>query len=364
MWEKINNFLKGQIVTSIIYIALGACLVFMPVSTVNVICKFVFGILLILVGLYHILIYVAEKLNSTIFDLFSGGVLMVLGIFLFMNPQIVVKLLPILLGTFILVDSIWTLKGSLKLKKRGAGSWKFLLMGSVIFIGLGISLVVNPFTMVKYTVIFAGWIFLCNGVIDLIYLILLRKGLKEIKQDVEAVDADGEIISGEDSGETDDLDTEASVQQEEPIAPEPEYAPWSSRKKTDSTAPKERTEEMEGTMSESDDVTEDAFSECFEEKESAGMENASQESFCKEEADREVSEMEESLDGVQANEDDTSVDGVTGTITGQENDTPPAGRGAYVVSEPTITDDDLSDTKDESFLGMFSRKHKHNKKEN
>ena len=82
MWEKINNFLKGQIVTSIIYIALGACLVFMPVSTVNVICKFVFGILLILVGLYHILIYVAEKLNSTIFDLFSGGVLMVLGIFL------------------------------------------------------------------------------------------------------------------------------------------------------------------------------------------------------------------------------------------------------------------------------------------
>ena len=212
MWEKINNFLKGQIVTSIIYIALGACLVFMPVSTVNVICKFVFGILLILVGLYHILIYVAEKLNSTIFDLFSGGVLMVLGIFLFMNPQIVVKLLPILLGTFILVDSIWSLKGSLKLKKRGAGSWKFLLLGSIIFIALGISLVVNPFTMVKYTVIFAGWIFLCNGVIDMIYLILLRKGLKEIKQDVEAVDADGEIISGEDSGETDDLDTEASVQ--------------------------------------------------------------------------------------------------------------------------------------------------------
>lgn len=117
-----------------------------------------------------------------------------------------------------------------------------------------------------------GWIFLCNGVIDMIYLILLRKGLKEIKQDVEAVDADGEIISGEDSGETDDLDTEASVQPEEPIAPEPEYAPWSSRKKTDSTAPKERTEEMEGTMSESDDVTEDVFSERFEEKESAGME--------------------------------------------------------------------------------------------
>ena len=343
MWEKINNFLKGQIVTSIIYIALGACLVFMPVSTVNVICKFVFGILLILVGLYHILIYVAEKLNSTIFDLFSGGVLMVLGIFLFMNPQIVVKLLPILLGTFILVDSIWTLKGSLKLKKRGAGSWKFLLMGSVIFIGLGISLVVNPFTMVKYTVIFAGWIFLCNGVIDLIYLILLRKGLKEIKQDVEAVDADGEIVSDGNSSETDDLNTEASVPPEEPIAPEPEYAPWSSRKKEKSTET-----DIPG----------------FTEEEKEDNVASGQEDFGTEEADREVSEMEESLDVEQENENETSVEAPTGTITGQENDTPPAGRGAYVVSEPTITDDDLSDTKDESLLGRFSRKHKHNKKEN
>ena len=116
MWEKISKILKGQIVTSIFYIAFGACLVCMPVNMINVICKFVFGILLILVGLYHILIYVAEKLRATIFDLFSGGVLLVVGVFLFMNPQIVIKLLPVLLGTFILVDSIWMLRGSLKLK--------------------------------------------------------------------------------------------------------------------------------------------------------------------------------------------------------------------------------------------------------
>ena len=69
MWEKINNFLKGQIVTSIIYVALGACLAFMPVNMINVICKFIFGILLILVGCYHILLYILEKLNATILDL-------------------------------------------------------------------------------------------------------------------------------------------------------------------------------------------------------------------------------------------------------------------------------------------------------
>ena len=185
MWEKINNFLKGQIVTSIIYIALGACLAFMPVNMINVICKFIFGILLILVGCYHILLYILEKLNATILDLFSGGVLLVIGVFLFTNPQIVVKLLPVLLGTFILADSIWSLKGSLKLKKHGSGTWKFLLIGSLLFIGLGIALILNPFTMVKYTVIFAGWIFLGNGVTDFVYLILLRRGMKEPEQETK-----------------------------------------------------------------------------------------------------------------------------------------------------------------------------------
>lgn len=335
MWEKINNFLKGQIVTSLIYIVLGVCLVFMPVNTINVICKFVFGILLILVGLYHIVIYVAEKLNSTIFDLFSGGILMVLGIFLFMNPQIVVKLLPILLGTFILVDSIWTLKGSFKLKKRGVDTWRILLFGSLIFIALGISLVVNPFTMVKYTVIFAGWIFLCNGIIDLIYLVLLKKGLKELKQDVEAVDADGKILSDGTDGDADGMNAENFVQEEKDMQPEPEYAPWSSRKKKD--APEE--------MHDFADAAENAASE-------------------ERHLEEEVSRMEESLEAVQINEEDVRPDETENSFTEAEEDIPPAGRGAYTVSQPTITDEDLSDMKDESLLDVISRKRKDSRKEN
>lgn len=360
MWKKINNFLKGQIVTSIIYIALGACLVFMPVSTVNVICKFVFGILLILVGLYHILIYVAEKLNSTVFDLFSGGILMVLGIFLFMNPQIVVRLLPILLGTFILVDSIWSLKGSLKLKKRGAGSWKFLLIGSIIFIALGISLVVNPFTMVKYTVIFAGVIFLCNGVLDLVYLILLKKGLKELKQDLEAVDVDGEILSDGTAGNANSANAENFAGTEDSIQPEPEYAPWSSRKKVEFT-------EKTGNSEEEDTFTEDTSgyhgsdcAECDGMTEDAVSERTNS---IGENADIEVSEMEESLDVVQVNEEEAPLGEGTEESMSIQRETPPAGRGAYVVSEPTVTDADLSDTKDENLLDIISRKRKRNKKE-
>lgn len=63
--------------------------------------------------------------------------MLVLGVFLFFTPQIVVKILPYLLGAFVLVDSIWKLKGSIRLKKMEQGQWKVLLAGSIIFIILG-----------------------------------------------------------------------------------------------------------------------------------------------------------------------------------------------------------------------------------
>ena len=52
MGEKINNILKGEIISSVFYILLGLCLILIPTQTVDVICKVVFGLILIGVGIY------------------------------------------------------------------------------------------------------------------------------------------------------------------------------------------------------------------------------------------------------------------------------------------------------------------------
>lgn len=197
MGERIGRILRGQIVTSLIYVLLGLCLICMPVESVNLICKLVFGIIMIVAGLYHVLIYVLEKMNATVLDLFSGAILVVLGGFLFFNPQVVIKLLPILLGAFVLIDSIWSLKGAFRLKKRGHGGWKILLLGSLIFIGLGIAMIINPFKVVKYTIMFAGWTLLCNGVADIVFMILIRVGMKEARHAAETVESEPEEASEE-----------------------------------------------------------------------------------------------------------------------------------------------------------------------
>lgn len=183
MEEKKSKILRGQIPTSVFYILFGLCLALMPVETVNVLCKVVFGLVLIGAGVYHILIFVLEKDNSTILDLFSGVIVLVIGIFLFMNPTVVVKLLTLMLGAFILVDSIWMMRGSMKLKKRGQGVWKAFLVESLIFIGLGVLILVNPFSEIRMIVQISGCIFVANGVLDIIFYLILKHGLKKEIQD-------------------------------------------------------------------------------------------------------------------------------------------------------------------------------------
>ena len=197
--------LKGQIPVSILYIALGVCLALMPVETVNVLCKVVFGLVLVGAGLYHIVIYVLEKENATILDLFSGVIVLVIGAFLFMNPQVVVKLLTLMLGAFILVDSIWMLRGSMKLRKRKLGAWKAFLIESLVFVGFGVLILVNPFSELRLTMQVSGWIFVANGALDIIFYLILKHGLKKeipSEETEEKDDSKAEAASAQNTEET------------------------------------------------------------------------------------------------------------------------------------------------------------------
>lgn len=203
MEEKKNKIFRGQLPVSVIYVLLGLCLALMPVETVNVLCKVVFGLVLIGAGLYHIFLFVFEKENATILDLFSGVIVLVIGVFLFMNPPVVIKLLTLMLGAFILVDSIWMLRGSLKLKKKGLGVWKAFLIESLIFVALGVLILMNPFSELKMTMQVSGWIFVANGGLDIIFYAILQHGLKKEEEDVKEEDKPEKEPDKETDKETD-----------------------------------------------------------------------------------------------------------------------------------------------------------------
>ena len=202
MGEKINNILKGEIISSVFYILLGLCLILIPTQTVDVICKVVFGLILIGAGIYHIYIYIRGKAKATIMDLLSGVVVFVLGVFLFMTPSIVIKLLPWMLSAFVLVDSLWKFKGAFLLKKGGNGAWSVLLIGSLVFIALGIVMLFGRFPKIMTLLIFSGWVLVCDGAADIVFYIIMKLGLRKIAKKAETEEEDSGADSSDAVNET------------------------------------------------------------------------------------------------------------------------------------------------------------------
>lgn len=217
MGEKINNILKGEIISSVFYILLGLCLILIPTQTVDVICKVVFGLILIGVGIYHIYIYIRGKATATIMDLLSGVVVFVLGVFLFMTPSIVIKLLPWMLSAFVLVDSLWKFKGAFLLKKGGHRAWSVLLIGSLVFIALGVVMLFGRFPKIMTLLIFSGWVLVCDGAADIVFFIIMKLGLRKIAKKAEA-----EKVADADTEETENLAAENESSEVVTSEPDPE----------------------------------------------------------------------------------------------------------------------------------------------
>ncbi len=221
MGKKILDFLKGEVISSVFYLAFGLCLILIPDQTVNIICKIIFGLVMIAAGIYHIIIYTAEKRKATILDLFTGVIVMVLGIFLFFTPQIVIRILPYLLGAFVLVDSIWKIKGSYRLKKAERGRWKVLCIGSLIFIALGASMLFYSFMSVTKMILFSGMILTANGAADIVFLIMLCTGMRKRQKEqscnaqMEGMPQDGQKPAVEEKALTDEISPDMADQSSE-----------------------------------------------------------------------------------------------------------------------------------------------------
>ena len=267
MGKKISNILKGEIVSSIFYLAFGLCLILIPDQTVNIICKIVFGLVMIAAGIYHIAIYAAEREKATILDLFTGVIVTVLGIFLFFTPQIVIRILPYLLGAFVLVDSIWKIKGSYRLKKAERGRWKILLIGCLIFIALGISMLFYSFMSVTKMILFSGIILTADGAVDIVFLIMLKLGMRkaeklrdkkpkeeEKQEKLESVETDS-VYSTDFAKKTDNAENIAETGSEKSNTESyPEYTEYTGNNENSSESDINTAHQIDGSMEDSDQV--------------------------------------------------------------------------------------------------------------
>lgn len=203
MSKWINRIFKSQAACAALCVALGIFLIVTPEKFMNLV-SMVISAAVIILGLVHVFLYMRNREQGFILDLLAGVLLTVIGIFFLINPEIFERLLPILLGAMIFVDSFWTFQASWQLKKLNFVRWPWLLGSSVLFVVLAAVMIFNPFETMKIATIFGGVVFLLNGLVDIFFLLLLKNKDKVIARmnEVMVMDAniagqEGEVLDAE-----------------------------------------------------------------------------------------------------------------------------------------------------------------------
>ena len=196
MNKFLSNFIKTSIIFSASLIVLGLLLIFKSEATIITI-SYVIGALLIALGVLAELNYLKvnkKGLEKTDFDVLYGVVCIILGIVVINNPEAIASIIPLVIGVIIIANSVVKLQYSLELRKEKNDLWVSTLVLSITMVVCGVVLIFNPFKGAVVLTKIVGIFILVYAVIDLISSFFLRNTLKKLKESVESVVKDAQVI--------------------------------------------------------------------------------------------------------------------------------------------------------------------------
>lgn len=172
--EFVKKYEKNSIWISVLMLILAIFLIIAPISSA-VTAIYMFGIFIIIDGIMHIVSYCKAKEEARLMNFeFAEGILSILsGVLILFSARYLVAVLPILIGTWIIIKSIIKMQISLNIRTDMQSNWILVLVLSIISLILGIFILFNP--MFGYITISIMGIFLAIyevlNIIESIYIL-------------------------------------------------------------------------------------------------------------------------------------------------------------------------------------------------
>ncbi len=192
MLKKFNQIINEAIGISIIFLLLGIIFLIYPNISIQVVA-YLIAFILIGSGIYLIGL---EFTNRIIFfpmdTLFNGIISVILGTIILIYPNIFQTIIPIMLGTYFILDSIFKLKVATFLRRIDNTSWILTLLLTILSIICGIVLIANPLDSSIAIALFAGIILIVYSITGIIDMLLFKKNIhdlvKEWKKNIKIIE--------------------------------------------------------------------------------------------------------------------------------------------------------------------------------
>ena len=177
--EYMKRYEKRTIVSSILMAVIAILLIIEPETMLNTV-MLILGIGILIDGLISVIVYIFTNKEQRAFSnsLVEGTLALVIAVLILTNKKIMISIIPIIIGSWIIIKSIVKLQLALSIRSINEKSWILLMISAIITLVLGIIILVNPFsTMVTITVL-GGILLLATAVIDIIDSICILSKLK------------------------------------------------------------------------------------------------------------------------------------------------------------------------------------------
>ena len=149
--DRIKNRIKKEkwayIAVSILFIVLGIVIIIFPKLSSVVLC-YLIGAFTVLFGVFRLIGYFVNGRYGLAFqfDLALGIISILIGLMLLIHPYGIINFLPQIVGGFLLIDSIFKFQTAFEARPCGLTDWWVFAILAVLTCGMGLLLIVNPFS--------------------------------------------------------------------------------------------------------------------------------------------------------------------------------------------------------------------------
>lgn len=215
-----KSFTTNRIVFAIGASVLGIILLIWPGTSLIIMAKCI-GAAVAIGGLFAAYQFFRDH-DSAVKSLLlvMAAVMIICGVVIFLHPEELVKLIPMIMGILVLLSGIINLGETFTLSRQRYNRWWLSLIIAVLTIGAGIFLITRAFSLAALITRIAGGILLFDGLSDLWVISRVSRADK----DAQAVDVKAEEVKTEAAPGQASVEPESSAPVQTEINQEPEAA--------------------------------------------------------------------------------------------------------------------------------------------
>lgn len=194
-----KDFLKrvkaDVILSALLCIALGVVIIVWPAETIKIFC-WVIALGLGIMGAIYLISYFTNKLIHP-FSGILGLIVLLVGVWIFLKPESVVSLIPIVIGVILAIHGIQDLKLAIEAKGNQYDKWWTMMIIALLSLVFGALCIVRAFGVVKLATQLIGVALIYDGISDLWIVNRITRAAKAAKQESEALDVEYREVDDE-----------------------------------------------------------------------------------------------------------------------------------------------------------------------